>query len=64
MRAGRAKSVGEVIEEPLAHKPGNGYLALQVDVQWPYKTYGGESGVETHNAARRSHFRFPLAVTP
>lgn len=64
VRAGRAKSIGEIIKEPLAHKPGNGYLALQVDVQWPYKTFGGDSGVEIHNAARRSHFRFPLAVTP
>lgn len=66
VRAGRAKSIGEIIPEPLAHKAGNGYLALQVDVQWPYKTFGGDSGsgVAIHNAARRSHFRFPLAVTP
>ena len=42
------------------HDPSNGYLGLQVDVQWPYKTLDAEDGVEERI---RSHFQFPLAIT-
>tara|TARA_B100001094_G_scaffold143847_1_gene139336 strand:+ start:3814 stop:4380 length:567 start_codon:yes stop_codon:yes gene_type:complete len=42
------------------HDPSNGYLGLQVDVQWPYKTLDAEGGVEERI---RSHFHFPLAIT-
>ena len=42
------------------HDPSNGYLGLQVDVQWPYKTLDAEDGVEERI---RSHFHFPLAIT-
>ncbi|MDA9963055.1 prepilin-type N-terminal cleavage/methylation domain-containing protein [Opitutales bacterium] len=42
------------------HDPSNGYLGLQIDVQWPYKTLDAEDGVEERI---RSHFHFPLAIT-
>jgi prepilin-type N-terminal cleavage/methylation domain-containing protein len=42
------------------HDPSNGYLGLQVDVQWPYKTLDAEDGVEERI---RSHFHFPMAIT-
>jgi prepilin-type N-terminal cleavage/methylation domain-containing protein len=48
------------------HDPSNGYLGLQIDVQWPYKTLdtvdrpGEEDEVEERI---RSHFHFPLAIT-
>ena len=43
------------------HDPSNGYLGLQIDVQWPYKTLDApDKGV---NERFRSHFRFPLAIT-
>lgn len=43
------------------HDPSNGYLALQIDIQWPYKTLA----VPTDGVKERfrSHFRFPLAIT-
>ena len=48
------------------HHPSNGYLALQIDIQWPYKVPDPvESDEDAHRriAERyRSHFRFPLAV--
>ena len=43
------------------HDPSNGYLALQVAVQWPYKTL--DSPVQGVKERFRSHFRFPLAIT-
>ena len=49
----------------LAHDPKNGWLALQVDVQWPYKVGGGEDiddYVEV-SANLREHFVFPVAIT-
>ncbi len=42
------------------HDKSNGYLGLQVDVQWPYKTLDAEDGVEERI---RSHFHFPMAIT-
>jgi prepilin-type N-terminal cleavage/methylation domain-containing protein len=44
------------------HDPSNGYLGLQVDVQWPYKTLDTEDGEEVEERIR-SHFHFPLAIT-
>ena len=47
------------------HHPSNGFLALQVDVQWPYKLPDpSQSGGFRRVAERyRMHFRFPLAIT-
>jgi prepilin-type N-terminal cleavage/methylation domain-containing protein len=44
------------------HDPSNGYLGLQVDVQWPYKTLDTEDGEDIEERIR-SHFQFPLAIT-
>ena len=44
------------------HDTSNGYLGLQVDVQWPYKTLDTEDGEEVDERIR-SHFHFPLAIT-
>ena len=48
------------------HHPSNGYLALQIDVQWPYKvpdpSQAEEDGFRRIAERYRSHFRFPLAV--
>ena len=48
------------------HHPSNGFLALQVDVQWPYKLPDpstGENGFRRVPERYRTHFRFPLAIT-
>tara|TARA_Y100001968_G_scaffold259920_1_gene247346 strand:- start:611 stop:1126 length:516 start_codon:yes stop_codon:yes gene_type:complete len=49
----------------LAHDPSNGWLALQVDVQWPYKVRGGESEDDFVEVASnlREHFVYPAAIT-
>tara|TARA_B100001964_G_C14003013_1_gene495834 strand:- start:54 stop:680 length:627 start_codon:yes stop_codon:yes gene_type:complete len=55
----------------LAHVPSNGWLALQVDVQWPYKFGPGsasdsasdDSGVITALPNLREHFVYPAAIT-
>ena len=48
------------------HHPSNGYLALQMDVQWPYKvpdpSQAEEDGFRRIAERYRSHFRFPIAV--
>ena len=47
------------------HHPSNGFLALQVDVQWPYKIPDpsqGENGFRRVAEKYRKHFRFPLAI--
>jgi prepilin-type N-terminal cleavage/methylation domain-containing protein len=44
------------------HDTSNGYLGLQVDVQWPYKTLDTEDGEEVEERIR-SHFHFPMAIT-
>ena len=46
------------------HHPSNGFLALQVDIQWPYKVY---DPVSENNYRRilpkyRNHFRLPMAI--
>jgi len=48
------------------HHPSNGFLALQVDIQWPYKIpdpSNGDGGFRRVSQRYRTHFRFPLAVT-
>lgn len=48
-----------------AHDPSNGWLALQVDVQWPYKVGGGEDEnafIEV-SSNLREHFVYPTAIT-
>ncbi len=48
------------------HHPSNGFLALQIDVQWPYKLPDpsrGPDGFRRVEERYRSHFRFPLAIT-
>lgn len=47
------------------HHPSNGYLALQIDIQWPYKIPDpskGEDGYRRIAEKYRNHFRFPLAI--
>ncbi len=47
------------------HHPSNGFLALQVDIQWPYKIPDpsqGEDGFRRVAEKYRKHFRFPLAI--
>ncbi len=48
------------------HNISNGYLALDVEVQWPYKTFapGNESPNDYKEAdpRYRSKFRFPIAI--
>ncbi len=48
------------------HHPSNGFLALQVDIQWPYKIPDpskGDDGFRRISQRYRTHFRFPLAIT-
>ena len=54
------------LEHRHRHHPSNGFLALQVDVQWPYKIPDpskGEAGFRRVSHRYRTHFRFPLAIT-
>ena len=54
------------LEHRHRHHPSNGFLALQVDLQWPYKTPDpsrGEDGFRRISHRYRTHFRFPLAIT-
>ena len=47
------------------HHRSNGYLALQVEVQWPYKVFdpsSSESFREVHERYR-SKISFPVAIT-
>ncbi|MDG1138910.1 MAG: prepilin-type N-terminal cleavage/methylation domain-containing protein [Opitutales bacterium] len=45
------------------HHPSNGYLALQVDIQWPYKLPVPPNGFRRVQEKYRSHFRFPFAMS-
>jgi len=49
----------------LTHDPSNGYLALQVDVQWPYllPDPSQSMGVRSVQPRIRQHFRYSWAVT-
>jgi len=48
------------------HHPSNGFLALQVDIQWPYKIPDpskGDDGFRRVSQRYRTHFKFPMAIT-
>tara|TARA_B100002019_G_scaffold267863_1_gene259248 strand:- start:6 stop:776 length:771 start_codon:yes stop_codon:yes gene_type:complete len=48
------------------HHPSNGFLALQVDIQWPYKVPDpskGDDGFRRISQRYRTHFTFPMAIT-
>lgn len=54
------------LEHRHRHHPSNGFLALQIDIQWPYKTPDpskGEDGFRRVAHRYRTHFRFPMAIT-
>jgi prepilin-type N-terminal cleavage/methylation domain-containing protein len=54
------------LEHRHRHHPSNGFLALQVDIQWPYKIPDpskGDDGFRRISQRYRTHFRFPLAIT-
>jgi prepilin-type N-terminal cleavage/methylation domain-containing protein len=54
------------LEHRHRHHPSNGFLALQVDIQWPYKLPDpsrGDDGFRRVSNRYRTHFRFPLAMT-
>ena len=54
------------LEHRHRHHPSNGFLALQVDIQWPYKVPDpskGADGFRRISHRYRTHFRFPLAIT-
>ena len=54
------------LEHRHRHHPSNGFLALQVDIQWPYKIPDpskGDDGFRRISHRYRTHFRFPLAIT-
>ena len=46
------------------HHPSNGYLALQIEIQWPYKVYdpAGTDFQRTIEPRYRSSISFPLAI--
>ena len=45
------------------HHPSNGYLALNVEVQWPYKVPGNQQDtIRVVEEKYRSNFSFPLAI--
>lgn len=47
------------------HHPSNGFLGLQVDIQWPYKVPdpSSEKGFRRIPMKYRNHFRLPMAIT-
>ena len=47
------------------HHPSNGFLGLQVDIQWPYKLPdpSSDEGFRRVPFKFRNHFRLPLAIT-
>lgn len=53
------------VEHRHQHHPSNGFLALQVDVQWPYKVPdpSSEEGFRRIPMKYRNHFRLPMAIT-
>ncbi len=54
------------LEHRHRHHPSNGFLALQVDIQWPYKVPDpskGEDGFRRISHRYRTHFRFPIAIS-
>ena len=53
------------VEHRHQHHPSNGFLALQVDVQWPYKVPdpSSDEGYRRIPMKYRNHFRLPMAIT-
>ena len=47
------------------HHPSNGFLGIQVDIQWPYKVPDPKSdeGYRRVPVKYRNHFRLPMAIT-
>jgi len=47
------------------HHPSNGFLGLQVDIQWPYKLPdpSSDKGFRRVPFKYRNHFRLPMAIT-
>ena len=52
------------VEHRHQHHPSNGFLALQVDVQWPYKVPdpSSDEGFRRIPMKYRNHFRLPMAI--
>lgn len=52
------------VEHRHQHHPSNGFLALQVDVQWPYKVPdpSSDEGYRRIPMKYRNHFRLPMAI--
>ena len=53
------------VEHRHQHHPSNGFLALQVNVQWPYKVPdpSSDEGYRRIPMKYRNHFRLPMAIT-
>ena len=45
------------------HHPSNGYLSLEIDIQWPYKVPVPPNDFRRVPERYRSHFRFPFAIS-
>ena len=52
------------LEHRHQHHPSNGFLSLQIDIQWPYKVPdpSKENGFRRIPFKYRNHFRFPMAI--
>lgn len=53
------------LEHRHQHHPSNGFLGLQVDIQWPYKVPdpSNDEGYRRVPSKYRNHFRLPMAIT-
>jgi prepilin-type N-terminal cleavage/methylation domain-containing protein len=53
------------LEHRHQHHPSNGFLGLQVDIQWPYKVPdpSNSEGYRRIPFRFRNHFRLPMAIT-
>ena len=53
------------LEHRHQHHPSNGFLGLQVDIQWPYKVPdpSSDKGYRRIPMKYRNHFRLPMAIT-
>ena len=52
------------LEHRHQHHPSNGFLALQIDIQWPYKVPdpSEDGGFRRIPFKFRNHFRLPIAI--
>jgi len=52
------------LEHRHQHHPSNGFLALQIDIQWPYKVPdpSKDDGFRRIPFKFRNHFRLPIAI--